>query len=74
MELLETTDSIVEAITNCKDPKEAKDALRVIVAFAMHDKDVMTNGVNKPGLPNQVTLSLLMVSVQALGESKEVSK
>lgn len=70
MEILGTTDAVVEAITNCKDPKEAKDALRVVVAFAMHDSSVMTEGVRKPGLPNQVTLSLLMVSVQNMGKPK----
>lgn len=70
MEILETTDAIVKAITNCKDPKEAKDALRVVVTFAMHDKGIMTDGVGKPGLPSEVTLSLLMVSIQNMGKPK----
>ena len=70
MEILETTDSIVEAITNCKDPKERKDALRVAIAFAMHDRNIMTDGVRKPGLPNQITLSLMMVSIQNMGRPK----
>lgn len=68
MEILETTDAVVEAITNCKDPKEKKDAIKVVVAFAMHDKEAMTSGVDKPGLPNKISLSLLMVSVQNMGK------
>ena len=70
MEILETADSIVEAITNCKDPKEAKDALRVAVAFATHDKSIMTNGVGKSGLPSKITLSLLMISIKNMSVPK----
>ena len=68
MDILETTDSIVEAITNCKDPKEAKAALRVVVAFAMHDKGIMTDGVGKKGLPTKIILSLLMVSINNMSK------
>ena len=71
MKILETVDSIVEAITNCKDPQEKKDALKIVVAFALHDASIMTNGVQKPGLPNQVTLSLLMVSVQNMAKPRK---
>ena len=70
MEILETVDAVTEAITNCKDPKEAKAALRVLAAFAMHDRSIMTDGVGQPGLPNQMTLSLLMISVQSMAKPK----
>ena len=70
MEIFETTDEIVEAVMNCKDREEAKAALRVIVGFAMHDQGTMTSGVSQQGLPNKVTLSLLIISVQNMGKPK----
>lgn len=70
MEIFEKTDEMVDAIMNCKDKEEAKAALKVIVGFAFHDEGTMTAGVRQEGLPNKVTLSLLMVAVQNMGKPK----
>lgn len=68
MEIFETADEMVNAITNCKDPKEAKNALKVLVGFSMHEKGAMTSGVEQTGLPNKITLSLLMVAVKNMAK------
>jgi len=70
MDILETTDEMVEAIMSCKDKEEAKIALKVVVGFALHDKESMTLGMGQTGLAKKVTLSLLIVAVQKFGKEK----
>jgi len=70
MEIFETADAMADAILNCGDKEEARAALRVLAGFALHDQDVMTSGVTQSGLPNKMTLSLLLVAVKNLGKQK----
>ena len=70
MEVFNTTDEVVDAIMDCKDKEEVRAALRVVVGFGMHDSEPMTSGVRQKGLPNKITLSLLMISVQNMAKPK----
>ena len=70
MEIFETADAMADAILNCENIEETRAAVRILAGFALHDQNVMTSGVTQPGLPNKITLSLLLVSVRNLGKSK----
>ena len=70
MNIFRTGDEMIEAITNCKDPKEAKDALAIVVKFALHDRSIADGDYTNPGLPNQVMLSMLILAVQGMGKPK----
>ncbi len=70
MKVFKTGAEIIEAIINCKDPKETKEAISTVVKFALHDKSLTNDNSLSPGLANKVMLSMLLMAVQELGEPK----
>lgn len=70
VEIFETTDAMVDAILNCEDKEEARAALRVLAGFIFHDQEASISGVEKQGLPNKITLSLILNAVKNLGKPK----
>ena len=71
VDIFNSVDEVIDSITDCKDKKEAKAALRAAVGFAMHDKEATTSGIDLNGLPKKVTLTILMHGLQSIGKFKE---
>lgn len=67
MEMFNTADEIVEAINGVEDVEERMAALKVVVGFALHEKEWMTSGVGEDSLVGKLTLSMLFLTIRNMG-------
>jgi len=72
MEMFDTADEIVEAVSNEDDVVKRKAAVKALVGFATHEKDFMTSGVGHKGLAGKVTVTCLFMVIRNMGPRKEV--
>ena len=71
MRLFETAEDIVDAIIDCKDPKETRRTLIVLTKFAMHERDIIKDKGVHEGLTGDVLISILMLSLKNASKSEE---
>lgn len=74
MELFNTGEEIAEAIYTAEDAVDRKDAIRVVVAFVLHESNEMTRHTGEGSLAGKVTLSLLILSIKNLTPKKKGGK
>ena len=70
MDMFATADEIIEAVCDEDDIVKRRAAIKVLIGFAVHEKDYMTSGVGKEGLVGKVTVSLLFMAIRNMGQPK----
>jgi len=70
MEMFDSADKIVEAVSNEDDIVKRKAAIKALVGFATHEKEWMTSSIGDKGLAGKVTVSLLFIAISNMGKPK----
>ena len=64
MDMFNNANEIVEAINSIENVEERKAALKVVVGFALHEKEWMTSSVGEDSLAGKLTVSILFLTIR----------